>query len=263
MIPVFLLTLREGVEAALIIGIILAYLNRTGRSGHAGAVWKGLIAALVAVAAVGALIIQMVGELEKNTMRLFEGLACLLAAVILTYVIVWMHRHAKGMGAELRDKVDGAIDGQTAGALGGIVFVTVGREGLETLLMMPGMSRDSSFMDVVIGSTLGLGLAVFLGVMLFRGSIKLDLAKFFRVSGLLLIFFAAGLVAYGIHELQDAGRFPIVVGELWNMNHILDDHNGLGLLLKALFGYNGNPSLLEFGGYVSYLAVSLWLFLRG
>jgi high-affinity iron transporter len=262
MVPVFLLTLREGVEAALIIGIILAYLNRTGRSGHAGAVWKGLVGALVAVAAGGALIIQMVGELEKNTMRLFEGVACLLAAGILTYVIVWMHRHSKGMGAELRDKVDGAIDGQTAGALGGIVFVTVGREGLETLLMMPGMARDSSFMDVVIGSTLGLGLAVFLGVMLFRGSIKLDLAKFFRVSGLLLIFFAAGLVAYGVHELQDAGSFPVVVGELWNMNHILDDHNGLGLLLKALFGYNGNPSLLEFGGYVSYLGVSLWMFLR-
>ena len=106
------------------------------------------------------------------------------------------------------------------------------------------------------------GVAVVLGVLLHRGAKVLDIQRFFKITGVLLIFFAAGLVAYGIHELQDAGKFPILVEHLWDINGILNDKEGLGLFLKGLFGYNGNPSLIELVGYLAYLGTSLVLFLK-
>ena len=250
MLPVFFLTLREGIEAALIVGIILAYLNRTDRQEQIRMVWWGLGAACVACGVVGFGIIQLIGNLEKNTLRVFEGVACLSAAVILTFVIVWMHRNARHMGSQLRSAVDSAVEKKQAWALAGLVFVTVGREGLETILMLPGMAKESTSGDVLLGSVLGLGLAITIGVLLHRGSKVLDLQKFFKITGILLIFFAAGLVAYGVHELQDAGQFPVVMKDVWNINHVLNDKEGLGLLLKSLFGYNGNPENLELLAYV-------------
>jgi high-affinity iron transporter len=262
MLPVFFLTLREGIEAALIVGIILAYLNRTDRQQQVRMVWWGLGAACVACSVLGLGIIQVMGNLEKNTLRIFEGVACLLAAVILTFVIVWMHKNARHMGSQLRVAVDAAVEKKQAWALAGLVFVTVGREGLETILILPGLAKESSSGDVVLGAALGLGLAVAIGVLLHRGSKVLDLQKFFKVTGLLLIFFAAGLVAYGVHELQDAGKFPIVMKDVWNINHVLNNDEGFGEVLKSLFGYNGNPELIELLAYVSYLTISLVLFLK-
>jgi high-affinity iron transporter len=262
MFPVFFLTLREGIEAALIIGIILAYLNRTDRQEQVPMVWWGLGAAVLTCGALGLGIIQVLGNLEKNTMRIFEGVACLLAAVILTFVIVWMHNNAQHLGSQLRAAVDSAAERKQSWALAGLVFVTVGREGLETILILPGMSREASFLSVAAGVVLGLGLAVVIGVLLHKGSRVLDLQKFFKITGILLIFFAAGLVAYGVHELQDAGQFPIVMKDVWDINHVLNDKEGVGLLLKSLFGYNGNPEIIELVAYLGYLVISLVLFLK-
>ncbi len=137
MLPVFLLTLREGIEAALIIGIILAYLNRTNREGYSGAVWGGVFSAAGVSIAAGVLSFQVMGGFdpgipeEKNALRIFEGVACLVAAGILTWVIVWMHRHAAHLGAELRAAVDAAVDKKHRWALAGLSFVTGGREGFE------------------------------------------------------------------------------------------------------------------------------------
>jgi high-affinity iron transporter len=268
MLPVFFLTLREGLEAALIVGIILAYLNRTERQEHIRIVWSGLVSALVLCAVVGGLIFQFLGGYdplvpeEKNALRLFEGSACLLAAVVLTTVIVWMHRNARHLGKELRAAVDSAVEKRQAWALFGLVFLTVGREGLETILILPGISKGSGAGEVVAGIVLGLGIAIVIGVLLHRGAKVIDLQRFFKLTGILLIFFAAGLVAYGVHELQDAGKFPVVMKDVWNINHLLSDKEGVGLLLKSLFGYNGNPELLELLAYLSYLSISLVLFLR-
>ena len=117
-------------------------------------------------------------------------------------------------------------------------------------------------MEVATGIALGLGTSLIIGILLARGSKVLNIQRFFKYSGVLLIFFAAGLVAYGVHELQDAGLFPIVIKDVWNINHILSDKEGLGLFLKALFGYNGNPELIELLAYVGYLTTSLVLFLK-
>ena len=115
--------------------------------------------------------------------------------------------------------------------------------------------------DITLGTVTGLGLAIAIGILINRGSKVLDLQRFFKVSGVVLIFFGAGLLAYGIHELQDAGAFPVVIKEVWNINHILNDKEGLGVFLKALLGYNGNPSLIEVVLYLVYLVTSLKLFL--
>jgi high-affinity iron transporter len=268
MVPVFFLTLREGLEAALLVGIILAYLSRTGRRQYAAMVWGGVVAASVACALVGAGIFQFLGGFdpsvpaEKNALRIFEGVACLLAAVVLSWVIIWMQRNARHIGKQIRQAVDIAIERKQAWALFGIVFVTVGREGLETILILPGMAKGSSLGEIAGGIGLGLALSVAIGVLLHRGSLSLDLAKFFKFTGVLLIFFAAGLVAYGVHELQDAQVFPVLVEEVWNINHILHDKKSVGLLLKGLFGYNGNPSLIEAFLYVAYLVVALFFFLK-
>ena len=141
-------------------------------------------------------------------------------------------------------------------------MIAVGREGLETVLFLFAFSRSSSWVEALGGGALGLGLAVVLGVLLNRGSKVLNLRSFFKVSGVLLIFFAAGLLAYGIHELQDASVFPVLVKEVWNINHILNDKGSFGVFLKALFGYNGNPSLIEVILYLLYLVPALVLFLK-
>jgi len=268
MFPVFFLTLREGIEVALIMVLILTYLNRSNRQQYKRLVWTGFVAAGLVCAALGTIIFQFMGGFdpsipaEKNALRTFEGVACLLAAVVLTWVIVWMHRNARNIGSEIRAAVDNAIEKKQAWALLGLVFVTVGREGLETILILPGLAKGASTGAVAGGIALGLGTALVLGILLARGSKVLNIQKFFKFSGVLLIFFAAGLVAYGVHELQDAGLFPIVVKDVWNINHILNDKEGMGLFLKALFGYNGNPELIELLAYVTYLGVSLRLFLK-
>jgi high-affinity iron transporter len=263
-VQVFLITLREGIEAALIIGIVLAYLSRTGRISERRAVWTGVVSALVACAGVGAAIHATVGSMDKNTERLFEGVSTLLAAALLSWMLVWMHRHASQLGAHLRDQVDQAMSSSRRRGLGlgMLCFVAVGREGLETVLFLFGFAGQGvSPTHLVLGATGGLGLAVVIGVLINRGSQVLDLQRFFRISGVTLIFFGAGLIAYGIHELQDAGAFPVVVKEVWNINHILNDKAGLGVFLKALLGYNGNPSLIEVGAYLGYLTTTLYLFL--
>lgn len=268
MLPVFLLTLREGVEVALIVGIILAYLKRTERLQYNSMVWMGMGSSAVLSAGIGVLIFQFMGGFdpsipsEKNALRTFEGVACLLAAGVLTWVIVWMHRNARHIGKELRAAVDSAVEKKQAWALFGLVFVTVGREGLETILILPGLSKGATALEVIGGVGLGLGVAFLVGVLLHRGTKVLDIQRFFKFSGVLLIFFAAGLVAYGVHELQDASLFPVVLKNVWDINHILSDKEGVGLVLKSLFGYNGNPELIELLAYATYLVSSLVLFLK-
>jgi len=264
MLESFLVTLREGIEAALLIGIILAYLARTGNQDKGRSVWAGVAGGILFSIGIGGAIIAIVGELDKNAERIFEGVATLLACGVLTWMILWMRRNAANLAGEIRDQVDVALAKNSNFALGFLALVAVGREGLETVLFLFAFSRDSGVSAALIGGGLGLGLAVVLGVLLYRGSRVLDLRSFFKFSGILLIFFGAGLLAYGVHELQDASVIPFLLEqkELWNINHILNDKKGVGVFLKALFGYNGNPSLIETVLYVTYLVGTLTLFLK-
>lgn len=256
-----LITLREGLEAALIVGIVLAYLARTGNRAYFGPIWLGTGAAVVLSILAGSVVFLTTGELKGRTEEIFEGSAMFLAVGVLSYMVVWMKRQAVAFRVHLQAQLEAALRAGSASALTLLAFVAVGREGLETVLFMFAAARTSTPLESFLGGALGLLIAVALGYAGYRGSRLLNLQTFFNVTGFLLIIFAAGLLARGIHEFQEAGLLPFVVEEVWNINPILNEKEGLGSFLKALFGYNGNPSLLEVIFYPSYLLVTLWYFL--
>lgn len=261
MLSALVITLREGLEAALIIGILLAYLTRVGRSDRAGTVWLGTGLAVLASVGVGATIFLAVGTLEDQAEQIFEGVALFLAVGVLSYMIRWMHRQAHDFRGNLQRQASIAL-GNARFGLAALAFLVVVREGLETVLFLFGATRTSSVGATLLGGLVGLGLAAMLGYGLYRSGLHLDLRMFFTATGLLLVFFAAGMLAYGIHEFIEAGVIPAIVDPVWDVNPILSDKSTLGLFLKALFGYNGNPALTEVVAYVVYLGAMLRSYLR-
>jgi high-affinity iron transporter len=256
----FLVTLREGLEAALIISIILAYLARTGNRRYFVNIWVGAGAAVVVSLAAGAGLYWTVGNLSGRAEEIFEGIAMFIAVAVLTYMVVWMKRQAVNIKAHLEAKVGSAVATGSALAMVSLAFVVVVREGVETVLFMLGILTSTTVSAATIGGFLGLAVAVAVGYVGYRESRRLNLSVFFNVTGTLLIFFAAGLLAHGIHEFQEAGLFPVMVEHVWDMNGFLNEKEGLGNFLRTLFGYNGNPALLEVTLYSTYLAVALGYF---
>lgn len=257
-----LITLREGLEAALIIGIILAYLGRTGNRDKAGTVWLGALAAVVLSGLAGATIFLTAGSIEGRTEQLFEGTAMFTAVAVLTYMIFWMRKQAINIRAHLQAQVNTALLSGSRLALGLLAFVAVGREGIETALFMFAATKAASPFSATVGGLLGLGAAVILGYLLYRGTYRLNLRAFFNVTSILLLLFAAGLLAHGIHEFHEAAVIPTLIDHMWDINPILDEKSTLGSFLKALFGYNGNPSLVEVFAWVSYLVLVGWAYFR-
>jgi high-affinity iron transporter len=258
----FLITLREGLEAALIISIVLAYLVRVQRRDQFGKVWLGTGSAIAASLAVGAVIFWTFGELSGRAEEIFEGTAMLLAVGVLSYMVLWMRRQARNIKAHLEAQVKSALKVGSGLAIASLAFIVVVREGIETVLFLFGASRAAAPLETAFGGVAGLVVAVVIGYTGYRGSRRLNLSTFFNVTGTLLIFFAAGLLAYGIHEFQEAGLFPVIIEHVWDINYILNEEGGLGSFLKALFGYNGNPALSEVIAYLAYLGVALWAFFR-
>jgi high-affinity iron transporter len=261
MFPSFLLSLREGLEAALIIGIVLGALSQVKRSDLKSAIWLGAGIA-IAVSLVGAVALTLLGaKFEGRAEEIFEGVAMLMAAGILTWMIFWMRSHARTLKQDLESNVRRATLNGGMNALFALAFFSVAREGLELALFLVAASAATDAMQTIIGAVAGLGVAVVLGWLLFTTTRRLSLRSFFRVTNVLLILFAAGLVAHSVHEFNEAGLIPPVVEHIWDTNYILHENSTLGEISKALFGYNGNPSLTEVVAYVGYFLV-LWLGIR-
>jgi len=254
--------LREGLEAALIVGIVLAYLAKTGNRDRFRTIWLGTAAAVAVSIVTGAALFFSVGELEGRAEQIFEGVAMFSAAAVLTWMIFWMRRQAASIRRELHAKIDDALAAGSAAGLAAVVFFAVLREGWETALFVFAISESSTPLATAIGSAIGLAIAVALGVAIYRGSHRLNLRQFFSITGVALIVFAAGLVAHGTHELQEAALLPMTVEHIWDTNGVLDESSSGGEFLKTLLGYNGNPSLLEFGVWLVYLTSALAFFLR-
>ncbi len=265
MFPSFLLALREGLEAALIIGIVLGALRQMKRQDLAPAIWGGVLAAVL-FSVFAALILTFVGaKFEGRAEQIFEGIAMLFAAGILTWMIFWMHRHARFIKQSLTADVSQAMKTGGGKALFILAFLTVGREGLELALFLVATGMVTGGMPTLVGAFAGLLVSVALGWVLFASTYRLDLRNFFLVTNILLIIFAAGLVAHGVHEFNEAGMIPSIVEHVWDINHLLDETSTLGSFMKALFGYNGNPSLTEVLAYFIYLGVivgSIYWFTR-
>ena len=255
MLPSYLLALREGIEAALIIGVILGLLKKIDKQTLVPTVWAGVgSAVLVSFLAGGTL--QLIGaSFEGTAEEAFEGITMLLAAGLLTWMIWWMFHQAKDFTEKLKQDVASAARSSKT-ALFTMAFLAVVREGIELAIFLTAASFSTSAQDTLIGAGFGLLTVAILAWVLFSSLVALNLGSFFRVTGVLLILFAAGLVAHGVHELNEIGWIPPMIEPLWDVNTIIDEKSFAGELLKALFGYNGNPSLTEMIAYFGYI---LWV----
>lgn len=269
MLPTYLLSLREGLEAALIIGIVLGALTKIRRTDLSPAVWLGTFSA-VGVSILTAVLLTSFGmSLEDGAEQIFEGITMLIAAGILTWMIFWMGKQARFLKGELEAGVNKAAATTGKRAMFWLAFIAVVREGIELALFITAAffagdpnQVSSNIIQTLAGTILGLGTAALLGWTLFATTVRLDLRRFFQVTGFLLILFAAGLVAHGVHEFNEVGWIPVIVEHVWDVNAIVDENSLVGQLLKTLFGYNGNPSLTEMIAYFVYLAVVTVLWRR-
>lgn len=262
MLAALVLAFREGLEAALIVGIVLGVLRRIGRTDRVWSVWAGAALAALISLAVGAALYALGIAFEGRAEEIFEGTAMLLAAGVLTWMIFWMARQGRSLQNELEKDVRQATLTGGTWALFGLAFVAVLREGVELALFLTAAAFTASAGSTLLGGLLGLAAAAVAGWLLFASTRQLNLRAYFRVTGLLLLVFAAGLVAHGVHEFNEVGWIPSVVEHVWDVNPILDESSGVGQILKALVGYNGNPSLSEVVAYSAYWAVvlaALWL----
>ncbi len=254
MLASFLLSLREGLEAALIIGIVLGVLLKIKRTDLNKNVWLGAGTA-AALSAIAALTLNLIGmKFEGRAEEIFEGIAMLLAAGVLTWMIFWMHRSSRTLKSEIEAQTNAAVHGKGSNALFALAFLAVFREGIELALFLLAVQTASSPVQTLVGALLGLASAAVLGWLLFNSTRKLSLRGFFSVTNVLLVIFAAGLVGLGVHELNEAGIIPAIIEPVWDINGLLSDKSEIGLLLKALVGYNGNPSLTEVIAYLLYMA---------
>ena len=252
-----LISLREGLEAALIVGIVIGYLVKSGQQSQVRVAWQGVLTAMVASALI-AVGINLVGaELEGPAEQIFEGTTMFLAVGIITWMVLWMRVQARFLKSALEKEIRAATASGQAWGLFGVAFLAVFREGVETALFLAASAFAVDGLTTLIGALAGLGLAALLGWLIYASTVRLNMGLFFNVTSVLLLFFAAGLFAHGVHEFQEVNLLPMTIEHVWDINYLLNETSTLGELLKALFGYNGNPSLLEVLSYAAYWALAL------
>lgn len=268
MLGSFLITLREGVEAALIVGILLSYLSKTGKSRYNSYIYYGVAAALLTSGIAAYLFTLFLGGFTGRFAKFFEGSVMFLAVVVLTYMVVWMHHQSRSVSMELKKRADAAIESKNLWALSTLSFVAVFREGVETVLFLYALfiqqaadngAGSANYLSSIFGAFGGIITAIILAYIFFKGFGHVNLKTFFRITGIIIIIIAAGLLAYGVHEFEEAGILPPIIKNVWDINHILNEKGTVGSFLKALFGYNGNPSLLEVTAYVLYYPLVFWM----
>jgi len=263
----FLITLREGLEVSLVLAILISYLVKTGRGHETVAVWRGTGLAALGCLAVGIVINAAIGGLHGTANQIVEGSIAVAAAGVLTWMIFWMRANSRSLGADLRSKVD-ATAGVTTGAaaLATIAFVAVVREGLETVLFLLSAENGSaSGAQVVLGGLLGVVVAAVLGVLIYRSGERLNLRRFFQVTGILLILFAAGLVGKAFHEFRELLGFESggLIDPVWTITSGLWAEGTFYDFMKGFFGWHKETEKIRLIAYFAYLVPVLWLFLKG
>ncbi|MHB8334635.1 MAG: FTR1 family iron permease [Acidimicrobiales bacterium] len=271
MIPSFVIYLREGIEASMIIAILLSYLKSIDQRQHFRDVFVGVGAATILLIAGGIAAYSLVHHYDgSNVQTYFETATYVLATVALTYMTLWMAKHARTIASELRARSELALTRGTRWGLGILAFQAVGREGLETMVFTLAIVFSNSRQGatpvhgslVLVGAGLGLLLSLALAVAIYRLGTRLNLKQFFRVLGTLLIFFAAGLLADAIENLQQLGWLPFGAHVLWNSSGSILESSSVGDVLHSLLGYSDRPTALQVGAWIFYVASSVTVFVR-
>jgi high-affinity iron transporter len=252
----FVTLLREGFEVTLLVAIVLAYLVKIERRESVRQVWYGVGAALLVSVAVGGTLFFTAGELEGRPEQIFEGTAMWVAVGFLTYMVLWMRRESRTVAQGIRRGIDSAVE--RGGSL-----VMVLREGVETALFVFGLTRTSEPLQVALGATLGIAGAVALGYAVYAGGKRIDLGTFFKVTGVFLILVAAGLLAHGVAEFEEAGLLPALM-PLWDVSNspVLGEETLVSEVLTAFFGWDPEANLLELMAWVTYIVAVGYAFLR-
>jgi high-affinity iron transporter len=262
----FLIGLREGLEAALVVVLLLAYLNKTGRSHLAKRIWIGVAAAVVVSLGFGALLTFGPSGLTFEAQEIIGGTLSIIAVGFVTWMVFWMARAARGLGADLRSKVDDAAAAST-GALVAVAALAVGREGLETALFLWAAARATGeTWEPLVGAAIGLAVAILMGFLIHKGVLAIKLAPFFKWTGALLIIIAGGVLAYGIHDLQEAGVLPGLHNLAFDVSTIIPPASWYGVLLKGIFNFSPQTTWLEAIAWVAYVIPVMALYfarLRG
>jgi high-affinity iron transporter len=254
--------LREGVEASMIVAILLAYLNRLGRREYFRDIFLGVGAALLLATTAGVVIYTTVRSYDGTRgQTIFETGTYLLAAAVLTYMTFWMRNHARSISKELRERADAAMDGKARWGLALLAFQAVGREGLETVVFTLAILFSTSPAGAVTGAAIGLAGALAIAFVIYRLGHKLNLGKFFTVIGVLLMVFAAGLLADAIENLQQLGWLPVLDLPMWHTGRLLSEDSAMGDVLHTFFGYSDAPTPLQLLVYVGYLAIVIAAYL--
>jgi high-affinity iron transporter len=258
-----LIGLREGLEAALVVSILVAFLVKTDRRHALRWVWPGIAAAVVVSVAVGAVLTYTTAQLSFEHQELLGGSLSIVAVGFVTAMIFWMRSAAKSIAAELRGKMDHALDvGPLAVLL--LSLFAVGREGLETAVFFYAavQTAQGGTTEPLVGFAVGLAVAVAIAYLLYRGAVRFNLAKFFKVTGILLVFVAAGVLGYGLHDLQEARFLPGLGALAFDASATLPEDSWYGALLKGIFNYSQRTTVLQAVAWLAYVAVVLPLFLR-
>jgi len=258
----YLIGLREGLEASLVVSILVAYLVRTGRQSHLRYVWSGVALALTLSVAVGALLEFTSANLSFEAQERFGGIMSIIAVVFVTWMIFWMRTAARTIAKELQGRLDAAVAvGGTAVVV--LAFISVAREGLETsVFFWTAAKAAGSTWTPVVGFALGLATAVTLGVALYKSAVKINLSVFFKWTGFLLVFVAAGVLAYGVHDLQEAGTLPGLNNLLFDVSEQIPPSSWYGTLLKGVFNFSPATTVLEGVVWLTYVAVCLFFYFR-
>ena len=264
--------LREGVEAALIVSIVLAYLAKTGNQRYFGRIWAGVVAAIGVSVGIGLVLWMTIGGLEEPAEQVFEGLTMLLAAAVVTWMLFWMRRTSANIRGELHAGIDRALTDGGAWALSILAFTAVIREGIETSLFLLGQVTAAAESEVgalstLVGALIGMVIAIGIGYAFYRGAQVINLRTFFRWTGIALIFIAAGLLSHAVHEFVEIGVITIGTSTAFDVSAVLP-HEGegflatIGQLLRAMFGYTSNPEWITLLTWLAYVVVVMFLYLR-
>ena len=262
MLATLVIFLREGIEASMIVAILLAYLDRLGRREHFKDVFLGVGAALLLATGGGVAAYLTIRSYDGSRVQtVFETVTYIIAAVVLTYMTFWMRNHARSISRELRSKADAAFDGKARWGLALLAFQAVGREGLETVVFTLAIIFSTSVAGALTGAVIGLAGSLVVAFVIYRLGHKLNLSRFFTVIGCLLMVFAAGLLADTVQNLQELGWLHVLNVPMWHTGQLLSEDSAFGDVLHSFFGYSDSPTPLQLIVYVTYLAIVVAAFL--